>query len=51
MILFRVMRTLSSIYYGEVQHPWGIPVENWAITQDEQQRISEFQKSLEARLM
>ena len=44
------MKTLSSIYYGEIKHNWGIDIEDWSISKEELARISEYQKSLEARL-
>jgi len=47
----RVMSALSDIYYGKVKHPWGVPIEDWSIAKEEEQRIEEYKKSLEARLM
>jgi len=47
----RIMGTLSDIYYGKVQHPWGVPIENWSIAKEEETRIAEYKKSLEARML
>ena len=47
----RIMSTLSDIYYGKVKHPWGVPIEDWSIAKEEEQRIEEYKKSLEARLL
>ena len=47
---FRVMSTLTDIYYGKVDHPWAINIENWQLEAEEQQRIDEYKKSLIARL-
>ena len=47
---FRVMSTLTDIYYGKVDHPWAINIENWQLEAKEQQRINEYKQSLIARL-
>ena len=44
------MNSLTDIYYGKVKHPWGVPIEDWSIHKEEEQRIEEYKKSLEARL-
>jgi len=46
----RVMSTLTDIYYGKVDHPWAINIENWQLEAKEQQRINEYKQSLIARL-
>ena len=45
------MNTLSGIYYGEVKHPWGVSIENWSTIKEEQQKVEEYKKSLEARMI
>ena len=45
------MTTLSDIYYGKVQHPWGMHIEDWNIGPDELIRIEDYKKSLEARML
>merc|ERR1719369_2250067 len=37
-----VMTALSDIYYGKVVHPWGMPIEDWSISQDELKRIDDY---------
>ena len=49
--IFRIMRVLTDIYYGKVKHVWGVPVENWSIVKEEEERIEEYKKSLEAQLV
>ena len=49
-VYFRVMSTLTDIYYGKVSHPWGINIENWQLEEEEQKRIADYEKSLLARL-
>ena len=45
------MRVLTDIYYGKVKHVWGVPVEDWSLVKEEQERIEEYKKSLEAQLV
>ena len=49
--IFRIMRVLTDIYYGKVKHVWGVPVENWSLVKEEEERIEEYKKSLEAQLV
>ena len=49
--IFRIMRVLTDIYYGKVKHVWGVPVEDWSLVKEEQERIEEYKKSLEAQLV
>ena len=44
------MKTLTSIYYGEIKHAWGVPIEDWSIAKEEEKRIEDYRKSLEARM-
>jgi len=46
----RILKTLSDIYYGQVEHPWAINIEDWKLTQEEQVRINSFQDSLLQRM-
>ena len=45
------MNTLSDIYYGKVKHPWGVAIEDWSTVKEEQQKVEEYKKSLEARML
>ena len=38
------MSTLTDIYYGKVDHPWGINIENWKLEAEEQKRIADYEK-------
>ena len=49
-LTFRILKTLSDIYYGQVEHPWAINIEDWKLTQEEQVRINSFQDSLLQRM-
>jgi len=46
----RIMRVLTDIYYGKVKNVWGVPIEDWSIVKEEEERIEEYKKSLEAQL-
>ena len=50
ILIFRILKTLSGIYYGQVEHPWAINIEDWKLTQEEQVRINSFQDSLLQRM-
>ena len=45
------MRVLTDIYYGKVKNVWGVPIEDWSIAKEEEERIEEYKKSLEAQLL
>jgi len=47
----RIMRVLTDIYYGKVKNGWGVPIEDWSIVKEEEERIEEYKKSLEAQLV
>ena len=49
--IFRIMRVLTDIYYGKVKHVWGVPVEDWSLVKEEEERIEEYKKSLESQLV
>ena len=48
----KVRSTLSDIYYGKIQHPWGMLIEDWSCIQDqvELKRIEDYKKCFEARI-
>ena len=50
VVVFRIMRVLTDIYYGKVKNVWGVPIEDWSIVKEEEERIEEYKKSLEAQL-
>ncbi len=38
---------MSDIYYGRVQHPWAVDIEDWAeSTPQELERLQEYQDSV-----
>ena len=45
------MHVLTDIYYGKVKNGWGVPIEDWSIVKEEEERIEEYKKSLEAQLV
>jgi len=49
----KVRATLSDIYYGKVQHPWGMLIEDWNAVQDQEElkRIEDYKKCMEARIV
>ena len=49
-LTFRILKTLSDIYYGQVENPWAIDIEDWKLTQEKQVRINSFQDSLLQRM-
>jgi hypothetical protein len=51
IIVFRIMRVLTDIYYGKIKHVWGVPIEDWSIVKEEEKRIEEYKQSLEAQLL
>lgn len=47
----RIMSKLSDIYYGRIQHPWGVPVEDWSSLETEEQlRLDNYKENMEARI-
>ena len=47
---FRILKTLSAIYYGEMKHPWAFEINNWNLPQEEEARIESYRQSLLSRM-
>ena len=37
---------MTDIYYGRVQHPWAMNIENWEIDSAEVEKVNEYKNSL-----
>ena len=38
---------MSDIYYGRIEHPWAMDVENWTeMSQLEEQRLKDYKESI-----
>ena len=41
------MKTMSDIYYGRMEHPWAIDVENWTeMSKLEEQRLASYKNDI-----
>lgn len=46
-ISVRLRGTMSDIYYGRVDHPWGVDIENWTEMSDlEEKRLKDYKESI-----
>ena len=46
IFFFRIMNAMTDIYYGRVQHPWAMNIENWEIHSAEAEKVNEYKNSL-----
>jgi len=43
----RLRSTMSDIYYGRIDHPWAVDIENWAEMSDlEEKRLKDYKESI-----
>ena len=47
VIIHRISKALTDIYYGRVKHPWGMNIEDWDIEKEEAEKVFEYKSSLE----
>ena len=45
---FRIRDAMSDIYYGRIEHPWALDLENWPEqTMQEIKRLQKYQESID----